>query len=254
MGQNFLVEPDVVEMIVKTAGVAPGDRVVEIGPGMGILTRELLARGSNVLAVELDVELVTLLAHELGDAANFTLVERDARHVDVSAWTNGDSWQVVANLPYSTGTVIIRHFLEMADPPSALTVMVQKEVAERMVAVVPHMSLLSIAVQLFAEPEIAFIVPPGVFEPPPKVESAVVTLDVRPAPLGTYSDRAALFSLATMAFQRKRKTIANGLSQGLGLPKSEVESLLEAAGIDAGLRPQAVSLEQWLALARIAPR
>ncbi len=254
MGQNFLVEPEVVEMIVDAADVTTGDRVVEIGPGMGILTRELLARGANVLAVELDTDLVTLLNHELGQEPSFTLVERDARHVDVSAWTEGQSWRVVANLPYSTGTVIIRHFLEMEHPPSSLTVMVQKEVAERMVADVPDMSLLSLAVQLFAEPHLEFIVPPDVFEPPPKVESAVVQLVVRPTPLGSPDDRDALFAMATMAFQRKRKTIANGLSQGLGLHKADVESLLSSAGIDAGLRPQAVSLGQWLALARVAPR
>src|SRR5690606_14343376 len=110
------------------------------------------------------------------------------------------------------------HFLEMPNPPSSLTVMVQKEVAERMVAVAPNMSLLSLAVQLFAEPHLASVVPPDVFVPPPKVESAVVGLEVRPTPLGTQPEREALFSMATMAFQRKRKTIANGLSQGLGLP------------------------------------
>jgi 16S rRNA (adenine1518-N6/adenine1519-N6)-dimethyltransferase len=254
MGQNFLVEPEVVEMVVETAGISAGDRVVEIGPGMGILTRELLANGANVFAVELDTDLVALLTHELGDTPNFTLVERDARYVDVGDWTTGDRWQVVANLPYSTGTVIIRHFLELANPPSSLTVMVQKEVAERMVAVAPNMSLLTLAIQLFAEAHLAFIVPPDVFEPPPKVESAVVRLDLRPSPLAGESERESLFSLATMAFQRKRKTIANGLSQGMGLSKAEVESLLGRAGIDAGLRPQAVSLEQWLALARVAPQ
>jgi 16S rRNA (adenine1518-N6/adenine1519-N6)-dimethyltransferase len=252
MGQNFLVEPEVVEMIVEVANISVGDRVVEVGPGMGILTRELLAAEANVLAVELDTDLVSLLSDELGDTDNFSLVERDARHIDVSEWTRGEKWQVVANLPYSTGTVIVRHFLEMAVPPSSLTVMVQREVAERMVATSPNMSLLSLAVQVFAETDLAFIVPPDVFEPPPKVESAVVRLDVRPKPLADEVVMKSLFALATMAFQRKRKTIANGLSQGLGLPKSDVESMLAEAGIDPGLRPQAVGLDQWLSLARIA--
>ncbi len=145
---RLLADPEQGSVLRDKTLVIRGDRVVEIGPGMGILTRELLARGANVLAVELDTDLVSLLSHELGEEPNFTLIERDARHVDVSEWTGGDSWRVVANLPYSTGTVIIRHFLEMEHPPSTLTVMVQKEVAERMVAVVPDMSLLSLAVLL----------------------------------------------------------------------------------------------------------
>lgn len=254
MGQNFLLEPEVVEMIVDVAGIQRGDRVVEVGPGMGILTRELLARGAKVLAIELDTDLVAFLSHELGDLTDFTLVERDARHVDVSAWTQSEPWRVVANLPYSTGTVIVRHFLQMAAPPDSMTVMVQREVAERMVASTPNMSLLALAVQIYAEPELAFTVPPDVFIPPPKVESAVVTLDLRPEPLAMDLNRTALFSLATMAFQRKRKTVGNGLSQGLGLPKPEVEILLKQAGIDPGLRPQAVSLEQWIHLAEILPQ
>lgn len=252
MGQNFLVDPDIVHEIALRAGVTAGDRVVEVGPGMGILTRTLLDLGTNVLAVELDRELVSVLHHELGGHERLTLVERDARYVEVEDWADGEPWQVVSNLPYSTGTVIVRHFLEMATPPISQTVMLQREVAERMVATAPDMSLLSLAVQVYAEAEIEFIVPPDVFEPSPKVDSAVITLRTLSAPRIEGSARDSMFSLATMAFQRKRKTIANGLVMGTGSTRSEIEGLLGRAGIDPMLRPQAVDLDSWLRLAHEA--
>jgi len=253
MGQNFLVDPAVVARIVEAAGVSAGNQVVEIGPGLGILTRALLQRGASVLAVELDRELVAFLEHDLAGVDHLSVVERDARYVDIESILGTASYRVVANLPYSTGTVIVRHFLDMEHPPTSMTVMVQREVAERMVAIVPEMSLLSLAVQLMAQATIEFIVPPDAFTPPPKVDSAVVTLAVRPSPLADTPTRARLFEVATAAFQRKRKTMGNGLSQGLGLSKPEAERWLETAGVDPGLRPQAVSLSQWIAIARAAP-
>ncbi|MEJ7900431.1 MAG: 16S rRNA (adenine(1518)-N(6)/adenine(1519)-N(6))-dimethyltransferase RsmA [Thermomicrobiales bacterium] len=252
MGQNFLVEPDVVEAIVDVAGVEGGDLVVEIGPGLGILTRELLGRGAQVVAVELDRDLVTFLEKDFHEVENLTLVERDARHMEVESIVGDGTYHVVANLPYSTGTVIIRRFLELDHAPATMTVMVQREVAERMIATTPYVSLLSLATQLFAVAELSFIVPPDVFLPPPKVESAVVRLVLHDAPLASPVEVESLFRLATMAFQRKRKTMSNGISQGLGVSKPEAEAMLEHAGIDPSLRPQAVALEQWIALARVA--
>lgn len=254
MGQNFLVEPDVVRSIVDVAGVKPGDRVVEVGPGLGILTRELLGRGVRVYAVELDRELVAFLEHDFAGVEGLTLIERDARHVDLQPYVGDAAYHVVANLPYSTGTVIIRRFLELDNPPTTMTVTVQREVAERMTAMAPNVSLLSLAVQLFAEIEQAFIVPPDVFLPPPRVESAVVRLTLHDAPLASPMEIESLFRLATMAFQRKRKTISNGLSQGLGIDKATVDAMLAQAGVDPSLRPQAVSLADWLSLARVAAR
>jgi 16S rRNA (adenine1518-N6/adenine1519-N6)-dimethyltransferase len=251
MGQNFLVEPDVVRDIVDVAGIVPGDRVVEIGPGLGILTRELVGRGAHVSAVELDRDLVAFLRHDLAEVPNLTVIERDARHVDLEQLAAGREYHMVANLPYSTGTVIIRRFLEADYPPRSMTVMVQREVAERMTAVAPDVSLLSLATQLFACPELAFMVPPDVFNPAPKVESAVVRLTLHSEPLASPIDVEEVFRIATMAFQRKRKTISNGLSQGLAMPKPDVDALLARAGVEPSLRPQAIPLERWLALARV---
>ncbi|MDQ3443600.1 MAG: 16S rRNA (adenine(1518)-N(6)/adenine(1519)-N(6))-dimethyltransferase RsmA [Chloroflexota bacterium] len=252
MGQNFLVEPEVVKAIVDLAVVGPGDRVVEIGPGLGILTRELLGRGAKVFAVELDRDLVTFLEKDFRGVVNLTIIERDARHVELEPLSGGGTFHVVANLPYSTGNVIIRRFLELDFPPATMTVMVQREVAERMIATTPDISLLSLATQLFADVELSFIVPPDVFLPPPKVESAVVRLILRDTPLASPVEIESMFRLATMAFQRKRKTMSNGISQGLGVTKPEAEAMLEQAGVDPSLRPQAVPLEHWIALAKVA--
>ena len=254
MGQNFLVDPSVVRRIVSSAGVLAGDLVVEIGPGMGILTRELLLSGAEVVAVELDRELMRFLEHDLNGASGLRLIERDARHVDVAELTGTRPYQVVANLPYSVATVVIRHFIEAHNAPSTMTVMVQREVAERMIAAPPHMSLLGLASQLYASMMIAFIVPPDVFIPPPKVESAVVRMTIRKAMPLTLEERNRLFALATMAFQRKRKTISNGLSQGLGMPKTELEGRLEQAGIDPARRPQTLDVDEWLRVTQVLAR
>ncbi len=253
MGQNFLVEPSVVVDIAENAGIGEGDLVVEIGPGMGVLTRELLLRGSRVVGVELDMELAAFLRQDMLSFPQFSLVEHDARHVNVQAITEGNPYHLVANLPYSIATVVIRHFVESANPPLRLTVMVQREVAERMTARPTDMSLLGLATQFYSDAKIAFIVPPDVFVPPPKVQSAVVNMVVRnELPLAP-TERERMFELATIAFQRKRKTIANGLSQGLDRGKADVKALLLDAGVDAGLRPQAISVDEWIRLARVIP-
>lgn len=253
MGQNFLVEPSIVRRIADVASIGDGDLVVEIGPGLGILTRELLARGATVVAVELDHQLRRFLEHDLGFHERLTLVERDARYIEIEEQVGHRPYTVVANLPYSVATVIIRHFLEMDYPPQALHVMVQREVAERMTAVPPRMSLLALASQLYTEVKIAFIVPPDVFLPPPKVESAVVSMHVLHNVSLTQAHRDHLFQLATMAFQRKRKTIANGLSQGLDRSKGELESILSDAGIDPMRRPETLSVEEWVDLTTSMP-
>lgn len=253
MGQNFLMEPEIVRAIADVAGVGADDRVIEIGPGMGILTREVLSRGASVTGVELDRELARFLRHDLAEFERFSLVKRDARYVEIEEISQGRPYQVVANLPYSMATVIIRHFMESPTPPERMTVMVQKEVAERMTASPGEMSLLSLATDLYAEAELAFIVPPGVFLPPPKVESAVVRLDVRKQLRGTEASRDRMFELATMAFQRKRKTISNGLSMGLDRPKSETDEILTSFDIDAMRRPQTLTVDEWLVIVGALP-
>ena len=254
MGQNFLVEPSIVRRIVAISGVRTGDLVVEIGPGLGILTRELLHAEAEVVAIELDHELKRFLEADLGQSPRLRLVERDARHVDIAGLVGDRPYHVVANLPYSVATVVIRHFFEALNPPARMTVMVQREVAERMVAAPPDMSLLSLATQLSADASIALFVPRDVFVPPPKVESAIVLMNTRDAVQRSPKARDRMFELATMAFQRKRKTIANGLSQGLDAPKSGIEATLRSIDVDPQRRPQTMTLEEWLQIAEALPQ
>ena len=253
MGQNFLVEPNIVRRIVDISGVQADELVVEIGPGLGILTRALLQAGADVVAIELDHALKRFLEDDLARANNLRVVERDARHVDIAELIDNRRYHVVANLPYSVATVVIRHFFEAPAPPVRMTVMVQREVAERMVAVPPDMSLLALATQLSADADIAMIVPPDVFVPQPKVESAIVRMHTKNPKQRYPLARDRMFSLATMAFQRKRKTIANGLSQGLDVPKREIEERLRSIDIDPHRRPQSLSLEEWLHVADALP-
>lgn len=253
MGQNFLTETAVVEEIVALAGIGAGDLVVEIGPGMGILSREILATGAHLTAVELDRELAALLRADLADQPSFRLIEQDARFIDAADLTGGAPYQVVANLPYSVATVILRNLMESDHPPTRMTVMVQREVAERMTADPGDMSLLGLATDLYTQAEIVMIVPPDVFFPPPKVESAVVRMDIRRPLRGTPEQRARMFELATMAFQRKRKTLGNGLSMGLDRPKSDLDAALSAIGIDPMRRPQTLDVDEWLRVAEALP-
>ncbi len=253
MGQNFLTDTSVVEDIVRHSDLHPDDLVIEIGPGLGILTRQLLASGAEVIGVELDRELADFLRTDLAGFDRFRLVEQDARYLVPEEITGGRSYKVAANLPYSVATVILRNLMESSHPPTRMTVMVQKEVAERMTAQPGDMSLLGLATALYANAEIVLVVPPGVFLPPPKVESAVVRMDVRTQLRGTPAQRDRMFELATMAFQRKRKTISNGLAQGLSRQKAEMDHLLASAGIDPMRRPQTLGVDEWLRIAEMLP-
>ena len=251
-GQNFLLDASVVEAIADASNVGPKDRVLEIGPGMGILTEELLERGASVTAVELDDSLAPRLAQHFHNEPRFRLVHDDATRVDpTTLFEPGDRYRIVANLPYSVATVIIRHFLESAHPPFELVVMVQKEVAERMTASQGDLSLLTLATRLYTDPEYLFTVHQDAFHPAPKVTSAVVRLRSRSEQLLQATDRDRLFGLATIAFQQKRKTLLNSLSRGLGIDKVDLEQQLSNAGLDASQRPQALSFDDWLCLAQL---
>lgn len=249
-GQNFLLDAEIVERIAAASNTEPGDRVLEIGPGLGILTEALLRRGSRVTAVELDDALATRLEDHFAEEPRFRLVHGDATAIDpADLYEPGQVYRIVANLPYGVATVIIRHYLESVQPPSEMVVMVQQEVAERMTATAGELSLLTLAIQLYTDPEYLFTVPKEAFHPAPKVTSAVVRLRTRPAlPLDAEA-RDRLFRLATMAFQQKRKTLLNSLSRGTGIDKDVLAERLTAIGIDAGQRPQALSLDAWLRLA-----
>lgn len=249
-GQNFLLDAEVVERIAGAADIGRGDLVLEIGPGLGILTEALLRRGAAVTAIELDDRLAPRLEAHFGAEQRFRLIHGDATAIDPSdIFEPGQAYRIVANLPYGVATVIIRHYLESDQPPETLIVMVQKEVAERMTAPQGDLSLLTLAIQLYTEPDYLFTVPKESFHPAPKVTSAVVRLRVRrDIPIDAPA-RDRLFTLATIAFQQKRKTLLNSLSRGLGFDKADLSTRLDAIGIDGSQRPQALSFDAWLRLA-----
>jgi 16S rRNA (adenine1518-N6/adenine1519-N6)-dimethyltransferase len=254
MGQNFLFDRGVVHEIVRHAGIRPNQTVIEVGPGLGILTEELLRHAGRVIAVELDAELAAHLRATFGGDPRFTLVEADALEID---WATivpvVEPWAVTANLPYSVGTAVLRRLLETEHRPERLTLMLQLEVAQRLVARPPQMSVLSVATQFYADGHIAFRVPSEVFIPPPNVESAVVALDTKLALTLPDGLRPAFFHIVNAGFRQKRKQLANSLASTLMLPKEAVTAWLEGAGIDPARRAETLDVGDWVALTRAAP-
>jgi 16S rRNA (adenine1518-N6/adenine1519-N6)-dimethyltransferase len=247
-GQNFLHDQSIVHRIVRAAVVDEADHVLEIGPGLGMLTAELLVRAGRVTAIELDATLSRHLTATFGTAASFTLIHDDALKVDLGAVSAGLPIKVVANLPYSAAAAICQHILEAKMPLVSATIMVQREVAERMLASPPNMSILSVATQMYASGQIDFLVPPDVFLPSPAIESAVITLVPHPQPLLALDQRAAFFRLVNYGFRHKRKNIANSLDDETGIAKARIQIMLSSAGIDSGRRAQTLSVQEWLTL------
>ncbi|HUG15605.1 MAG TPA: 16S rRNA (adenine(1518)-N(6)/adenine(1519)-N(6))-dimethyltransferase RsmA [Thermomicrobiales bacterium] len=244
LGQNFLHDRAIVRRIADSARIEPGEVVLEIGPGLGILTEELATRAERVVAVELDVRLAGRLPSVM--PANVEIVEADALEID-PAKLAGPRFVVVANLPYSSGTAIVRHLQEAQPPPRALTVMLQREVAERMAAAPPNMSNLAVGVQFYGAPKVLFRVGGGAFAPAPRVESAVIRIVSCPPPLPRES-HAAFFRVVNAGFGQKRKQLANALSSGLFLPRDAVLLALERAGVPPTERAERLSVADWVRL------
>jgi 16S rRNA (adenine1518-N6/adenine1519-N6)-dimethyltransferase len=252
LGQHFLKDRSVPPRIAEAAGLQPGDCVVEVGPGLGVLTEELAARldpeqGGRLVAVELDSSLLPILREKFADRPHVSFLHADVLDIPPGELCEGRPYKLVANLPYYITSAILRHFLEANLRPESLTVMVQREVAERMVAKPPEMSLLAVAVQFYGKPKVAFRVPPGAFKPPPKVDSAVVRIDVygdEARPVQPRSDEA-FFKVAQAGFGQRRKQLANTLASGIGIPKERVTSTLREVGIDPSRRAETLTLEEW---------
>lgn len=258
LGQHFLTDRTVPPRIADAAGIEPGDLVVEVGPGLGVLTEELAGRldprqGGKLVAVELDTELLPLLEERFAGRRHVNFVHGDVLEINPNALSGGRPYKLVANLPYYITSAVLRHFLEAEARPRTLVVMVQREVAERMSASPPDMSLLALSVQYYGRPKVVFRVPRGAFHPPPQVESAVVRVDVYgpgEGPLSLQSDES-FFRVARAGFGEKRKQIANTLSSGLQIPKGDVVARLKGAGIDPARRAETLSLAEWAAVERV---
>jgi 16S rRNA (adenine1518-N6/adenine1519-N6)-dimethyltransferase len=247
-GQNFLLEPEVIHAIAKAAEVSKDDWVVEIGPGLGILTQELLARAGAVTAIEIDPMLATHIRGTFADVPQFALVEGDALAVDYDELVRGKPFRIVANLPYSAGAAIVQRFLETSSTLTSATIMLQKEVGERILAEPPAMSILAVAVQVAASGYEDFVVLPESFWPSPAVDSMVLTLVPHGEPLVAKADRARFFALVNAGFRHKRKNIANSLHDETKLPKAEITRVLTSASIDSDRRAQTLSVSEWIDL------
>ena len=253
-GQNFIVNPGICPKIVQAAGIDRSYGVLEVGPGIGVLTRELAAAASKVAAVEIDTRLPALLAETLAECSNVEIVQGDVLKSDLHALIAekfaGLQVAVCANLPYYITSPILMKLLEERLPVKHITVMVQKEAAERITALpgTRAAGAISYAVHYYAEPQLLFSVQPGSFYPPPKVTSAVIQLVLRDRPAVDTPDEAGLFRLIRAAFGQRRKAAANSIAAGLGIPKAQVTAALEAAGLPPLVRPEQLTLEQFAAL------
>ncbi|MGB2694798.1 MAG: 16S rRNA (adenine(1518)-N(6)/adenine(1519)-N(6))-dimethyltransferase RsmA [Dehalococcoidia bacterium] len=253
LGQHFLTSPRILRRIADAAELAPDETVIEVGAGLGALTAELSERAQRVVAIELDDAIAMYLQRRFADT-NVTVVQGNALELaasDLLARAGASPpYVVTGNLPYNIAQPLLRHSLEAQPAPERLVVMVQAEVAESIAAAPGDMSLLSVSIQLYGEPRVLFRVPPSAFYPPPKVQSAVVRIDVAPSPRAAVDDVEAFFHVARAAFRSKRKQLRNALATGLRIDAATASELLAVAGVDATLRAQALALDDWAALAR----
>lgn len=255
-GQNFLIDTNVLDRIVTAAGVTKEDCVLEIGPGIGTMTQYLAEAARRVVAVEIDKALIPILEESLSAYDNVTIINGDILKVDINRivqeYNEGNPIKVVANLPYYITTPIIMGLFEQHVPLDSITIMVQKEVAERM-QVGPgtkDYGALSLAVQYYAKPEIVANVPPNCFIPRPNVGSAVIRLTRYEEPPVQVEDEAKMFALIRASFNQRRKTLVNGLGNaaGLSLDKQHVAEVLEQMGLPATVRGEALTLGQFAQL------
>ncbi len=250
-GQNFLIDSNVLDNIVEAAGVSKEDCVLEIGPGIGSLTQVLAENAEKVVAIEIDKNLLPILAETLGEYGNVEIINSDVLKLDLNRLIDekngGRAAKIVANLPYYITTPILMELLEKKANIDTITVMVQKEVAERMQAEPGRgdYGALSIAVGYYCDAKMDFIVQPSCFMPRPKVASAVITLHVRKEPRVLVQDEALFFHIVKCAFGQRRKTLLNSIfnQAGLGLSKEDLAEILKSLSLDERIRGEALSIE-----------
>lgn len=252
-GQHFLSDPNILTRIVDAAELRPGEHVIEVGPGLGGLTAILAERAERVIAAEVDRDLVPVLRERFAQTTSVAIVEVDVLNTTpdelLAAGGGRPPYAVVANLPYNIAAPVLRRFLEAPTSPRVLVVMVQLEVAEAIVASAGKMSLLSVATQVYGDTQLIMKVAPGAFSPPPKVQSAVVRIDVAEhpkvdVPIETF------FKVVRAGFGNPRKQLRNSLSFGLYAKQTIIDEIMRDAGVDATLRPQVLSLGDWESITR----
>ncbi len=258
LGQNFLVDRAVLDRIVQASEAGPGDIVLEVGPGVGVVTQQLAGRGATVVCVELDRKMIAILAQTLRGLESVHVIQGDILETDpVDALrqslglADGQQLQykVVANLPYYITSAALRHLLTARVRPQAMTVMVQKEVADRILAQPGDLSLLAISIQVFGDPEKIIRVPASAFYPRPQVDSTVLRIRVLPEPRIPEAELTFFFRVVAAGYGQKRKQLHNSLTHNLPLAHELVLDALDRAGIAPDRRPQTLRIEEWRALA-----
>jgi 16S rRNA (adenine1518-N6/adenine1519-N6)-dimethyltransferase len=248
LGQNFLLDEAALQRIIEAAQVTPEDVVLEIGAGLGSLTRLLAVCAYLVVAVELDSILIPLLREVLLQFNNVQVVEGDILSLDPVQLVSSPDYLIVANIPYYITSALIRHLLEAKKPPRRMVLTVQQEVARRICASPGEMSLLALSVQVYGQPTIVSHIPSGAFYPPPKVDSEIIRIELYQSPLIPEPQLDTFFKLIKAGFSQKRKTLRNALSGGIHLPSQTIETLLNDAGINPRRRAETLSITEWKSL------
>ncbi|MCC5911125.1 MAG: 16S rRNA (adenine(1518)-N(6)/adenine(1519)-N(6))-dimethyltransferase RsmA [Clostridiaceae bacterium] len=258
LGQNFLIDENILMKIIDGAEISKEDHVIEIGPGIGSLTQYIAEKAKSVLAIEIDKTLLPILHKTLEDYDNVEVINHDVLKVDIKKIIEerfkGEKVKVIGNLPYYVTTPIVMKFLEEQVPMTSLTIMIQHEVAQRMEAKpsTKEYGALSVAVQYYCDPKKIVKVPPSVFIPQPKVESTVIRLDVLQQPKVKVTDKKLFFTVVKDAFGKRRKTLLNALSSGnLQAPKAIVKEALQETGIDEKRRGETLSIQEFAELANM---
>lgn len=247
-GQNFLIDEKIVDKIITASDLNRKDVVVEVGPGLGVLTHELIKKAKKVIAVELDYKIADYLKAEFVGAPNIDIVQGDVLKINLlDLGLNSHDYKIVSNLPYNITSRFLRVFLEMVDnSPQEMILMLQKEVAERIVAEIGEMSVLSVMVQFYGEPKLLFNVSKESFWPAPQVDSAVISIKRKTAKLS--ADPKKFFRLVKMGFAAKRKQLHNNLAGGLHKTSDEVKRAIKDIGFDEKIRAQDLGVEDWVRL------
>ena len=245
LGQNFLIDTSTLQRIVESAEIEPDAAVLEIGPGLGSLTRHLALAARQVVAVELDSAMLPPLMEVISEWDHITIVQGDILRLDPAVLMDDQPYTVVANIPYSITSALIRHLLEARVKPERMVLTVQREVAQRICAKPGKLSLLALSVQLYGNPRIAVRIPAGSFYPAPKVDSAAIRIDLFPEPQIPTEAIDTFFFLAKAGFSQKRKTLRNALSAGIHWKPDQTTDLLHRADIDPMRRAETLSLPEW---------
>ena len=246
LGQNFLVDGSILKKIASAAELTSSNTVIEVGPGLGVLTETLVEQTGKVIAIELDNNLANILKTHFSESNKVTVLNEDVLKVNPADILGTETnYKVVANLPYYITSAVIRHFLEASAKPTMMVLMVQKEVAQQITAQPGEMSLLSVSVQLYGKPTIVSKVAARCFYPAPNVDSAILKIAVYAQPKIAPGDITGFFDIVRAGFSANRKQLPNSLANGLKIPKSDIIPLLEKAGIDPKRRAETLTIVEW---------